>query len=179
MTDILQKGSPVLRKTAEAVPLSDIHNAEIQKIITDMKTALRPYKEGVALAAPQIGHSSRIFVVSGHVFNPEALQEDNKEKANSPDLVFINPEIVKTSRKKEWMSEGCLSVKDTFGEIKRAEKTTVRAYDEQGSIFTRGASGLFAQIIQHEVDHLNGVLFIDNAKELRNIPPRDTEINTA
>lgn len=172
MSDVLQKNELVLRKKAQEVAISDIKSREIQEIIQDMKDTLRPYKEGVAIAAPQIGHELRIFVVSGHIFNEEALTEDNKEKATDPDVVFINPEIVKSSQKKEWMSEGCLSVKNVYGEVRRALKVTVRAYDEDGNSFTRGTSGLLAHIVQHEVDHLNGVLFIDNARDIREIPQK-------
>lgn len=173
MKEVLQKDDPLLRKTASEVPVSDIPGQNIQKVVQEMKDALRPYKEGVAIAAPQIGYGLRIFAVSGHIFNEEALTENDKEKATSPDFVFINPEIVKSSQKKEWMNEGCLSVSNVFGEVRRALKVTVRAYDERGNLFTRGTSGLLAQIVQHEVDHLNGILFIDKAWDIREIPQEE------
>jgi len=87
------------------------------------------------------------------------------------DLVFINPEIIKISKKKGSVPEGCLSVRWLYGEVKRSTNATIRAYDENGKIFTRGGGGLLAQIFQHEVDHLNGVLFIDKAKNLVEIKP--------
>lgn len=171
MPEIAQKDNPVLRKIADDVPLGEIMSSRIQRVIKDMKNTLRPHKDGVAIAAPQIGVPLRIFVVSGHIFNEEALLEDDKSKSKEEDLVFINPKITKLSRDKKAMSEGCLSVRWIYGEVRRASKLTVTAYDEYGKKFTRGASGLLAQIFQHEIDHLNGILFIDKAKRVEEIQP--------
>ncbi|MCR4306753.1 MAG: peptide deformylase, partial [Candidatus Yonathbacteria bacterium] len=79
--------------------------------------------------------------------------------------------ITKTSKQKVWMTEGCLSVRWLYGDVKRATKTEVRAYDEHGKRFTRGASRLLSQIFQHEIDHLDGVLFIDKARHVEELPP--------
>lgn len=167
---IVQKGDDILRSTAKTVPIKDITSKKIQDIIKDMGDALAPHDDGVALAAPQIGVSLRIFVVSGHVFDPEALLNNDK-KNKAEDLVFINPKIIKQSKKKEELPEGCLSVRWTYGDVRRSTKTTIEAYNEKGKKITRGASGLLSQIFQHEVDHLNGVLFVDKAKDLQEIPP--------
>lgn len=155
------------------VSVEKIVSPQIRRVIKDMKDALAPHKDGVAIAAPQIGVSLRIFVVSGHIFNEEALLEDDKSKSVHEDLVFINPEIVKISRDKKTMSEGCLSVRWLYGEVRRATKITISAYDEHGKKITRGASGLLAQIFQHEIDHLNGILFIDKAKRVEEILPAE------
>jgi len=170
MPKILQKNSPALRKKADPVAVKDITTPKIKRVISDMKKALAPHAEGVAIAAPQIGASLRIFVVSGHVFNPEALATDDKSKQSHNDLVFINPEIVRSSKEKKSMAEGCLSVENTYGNVRRATKTTVRAYDEKGKKFTRGGSGLLSQIFQHEIDHLEGILFTDKARNIKEIP---------
>lgn len=90
-------------------------------------------------------------------------------------MVFINPEITKLSRKKIWVPEGCLSVRWLYGETSRADKATIRAYDEHGKLFTRGGSGLMAQIFQHETDHLNGILFIDHARNVEKITKEEME----
>ena len=82
------------------------------------------------------------------------------------DLVFINPEIVKASKEKKEVDEGCLSVRWLYGKVRRSARVTLRAYNEKGERIERGASGLLAQIFQHEVDHLNGILFTDKAKEV-------------
>ena len=174
MSKIVQNGDPVLRQVAETVPIKDITTPRIQKLIADMKTALDPEKDGVALAAPQIGVPLRIFIVSGLILaaaDERYVPKETPDESGATDMVFINPEIIKTSREKEEVEEGCLSVRWLYGKIKRAKKVTIRAYDEQGRKIERGASGLLAQIFQHETNHLDGVLFIDNAKDIQEILP--------
>ncbi len=183
MIAIVQKENPVLRLKAKAVPVSKITSTEIQNIIVKMKKALASQSDGVAIAAPQIGESLRIFVVSGKIFEDDFL-EDRAErlaakkglaaketKSKLSDLVFINPVFVKKSRIKKDLPEGCLSVRWTYGKVPRSTQATVTAYDENGKTFTRGAGGLLAQIFQHEIDHLDGILFIDKAHSLEDVPP--------
>jgi len=87
-------------------------------------------------------------------------------------LVFINPKIFKLSREKDWVPEGCLSVRWLYGKTYRSKKATVEAYDKNGKKFKMGGSGLLAQIFQHETDHLNGILFTDHAKDIKEeLPP--------
>lgn len=178
MITILQKNDHILRGKAEKVPVSDIDSKKIKGVVSDMKKAMAGEKDAVAIAAPQIGVPFRIFAVSGKVFEKDAeiesaadVKEDEKKKHD--DMVFINPEITRRSRKKVTMDEGCLSVRWWYGGVERAEKATIKAYDENGKIFTRGASGLLAQIFQHETDHLDGVLFTDKAQNLREEPPKN------
>jgi peptide deformylase len=158
MKEILQHPNDILRAQTEAIPLEKVNSAETAKNIHDMKEALAGESDGIALAAPQIGISKRIFIVSGHVFQ-------KKETDPIPeDRVFINPKIIKTSKETVWLDEGCLSIRPIYGEVPRAEKVTITAYTENGEKIERGASGLLAQIFQHEIDHLNGILFIDTAR---------------
>jgi peptide deformylase len=171
MVRITQEGETVLRETAQEVPLDEITSPHIQKVIADMKEALASQEDGVAIAAPQIGVSLCIFIVSRRVFvlDDEGrllphMQPQDAQKYN--DIVYINPKVIKTSSKKHWVPEGCLSVRGICGKTRRSEKATVEAYDENGNKFTRGGSGLLAQIFQHETDHLRGVLFIDHAKDM-------------
>jgi len=172
---IVQKDHPVLRKMAESVVISDIPKSQIQKVVSDMKEALQGQDDGVAIAAPQIGETLRIFVVSGKVWNLMKPKELNKKDHTPyPDEVYINPEIIKTSKRKKKVEEGCLSVRWLYGKVSRAEKITVRAYNEKGEIFTRGGSGLLAQVFQHEIDHLDGVLFTDKAEDVEEILPKKT-----
>ncbi len=95
-----------------------------------------------------------------------------KENPTEKNLIFINPKISKLSREKQWVPEGCLSVRPLYGKTFRSTKATVTAYDENGKKFTRGASKLLAQIFQHETDHLNGILFIDHAKDIKEELPK-------
>lgn len=176
MKNIIQNGDPILRKKAKEVPRDEIKNARIKKILKDMRAALLSQDDGVALAAPQIAVSLRIFIVSKAVLLlPKELkkrsEENNAElKKNAGFLTCINPLITKLSKQKVELEEGCLSVRPLYGKIKRAKKATIEAYDENGVWFTRGASGILAQIFQHECDHLNGVLFIDKATDVRELP---------
>lgn len=171
MPKIVQNGDPVLRAQAKDVLIKDIKSPKIKKILSDMRTALATQSDGVAIAAPQIGVSLRIFVVSGKIFDERWQRGEgipSGEKAIVPDVAFINPVITKMSKTKRWMHEGCLSVRPLWGEVKRSTHATIEAYGEDGKKFTRGAAGLLAHIFQHETDHLHGILFIDNA---RNVAP--------
>lgn len=181
MAIIVQKEDRVLREKAEPVNLKDFASPRLKKILEDMVEALEKEPDGVAIAAPQIGIPLRIFIVSHKAFEyadeeennhhnkPASLQSGDNQKTKRTNMVFINPVITKLSRKKVWMPEGCLSVRWLYGEVYRAEKATVRAYDETGAAFTWGGSGLLAQIFQHETDHLNGTLFIDTARNVEKI----------
>lgn len=161
------KDAAVLRETALSVTPDEFGTPALQKICSDMSDALRNTSDGIGIAAPQIGISKRIFVAS-----EEALLIDEaskKEKKDYEHYVFINPEVVAISKAKINDAEGCLSVPGTYGIVKRAEKIKIRGYDMDGNNIERGASGLFARLFQHEIDHLNGILFIDKATDLHNI----------
>lgn len=192
MTNIVQTGDKVLRETAKEISLAEIKSAKIKKILAQMTDALSKAKDGVALAAPQIGISLRIFVVLKEYTEHKTAQElkeiqerkttptqgrsSNQSVGEKPEIaVFINPKITKISKKKQTVREGCLSVNGVFGAMMRAEKVTVEAYNEKGEKFTRGASGLLSQIFQHEMDHLNGILFTDTATNLEKIKDKYTK----
>ena len=172
-TEILQKDAPVLRKHAKSVPVKEITSKKTREVCDKMKRALHAEEDGVAIAAPQIGESLRLFIVSGQALALVSKRRgiDRNKELELRDLIFINPEIVKISKKKRKMEEGCLSIRWLYGQVKRSEKITIRAYDETGRKFERGASGLLAQIFQHEIDHLDGILFIDKAENVQDIPP--------
>lgn len=160
MAQLVPQTHPALRTIAEEVPLEEITSPRIKKVLRDMRAALHSYVSegftGVAIAAPQIGIPLRIFLV----------EDTSEEESRIPPLVAINPRIIKVSRKKLLQNEGCLSVPEEYGLVPRAERATLRAYDEEGIEYERGGSGLLAQIFQHEVDHLDGILFLDRATEL-------------
>jgi peptide deformylase len=163
MAKLVPQHHPALHEIAQAVPRDAILSPKIQKVIKDMRDALHSYNVegffGVAIAAPQIGVPLRIFLVED--MNPE---RDKKESV--PTLVAINPALVKVSKKKKIVGEGCLSVPDSYGAVNRSLQATIRAYDEHGKSYERGASGLLAQIFQHECDHLDGILFVDRAEKV-------------
>ena len=164
---IVQEGDPVLRQKALAVPKKDIGSPALAKVIKKMHAALAPEKYGVAIAAPQVGVSLRLFVVAGRVFKEEEEPaEQEAHKKAPPNRVYINPEITRASRRKLEESEGCLSVRSIYGTVMRHEKVTLNYTDESGKPQTVNATGLLGHIFQHEVDHLNGILFIDKAKDL-------------
>jgi len=163
----------VLRAPTKGISIKDIPTKHIQSTIDRMKTALKSQDDGIAIAAPQIGESLRIFIISGKVFAPQ--NPDNPDisvdKKEYPDMVFINPKIIKTSRKIDKIEEGCLSVRWLYGKVDRFEKATIKAYNEKGELIERGGSGLLAQIFQHETDHLDGILFIDKAEDITEYEP--------
>ena len=176
MKKILQKEEKVLRQEVKDILVSEIKNTKIQNVLKEMSQALKSQGDGVAIAAPQIGYPLSIFVVSGKIFHKDFSTEVGLAKVPNKDipkdLVFINPKISKLSIEKEWLPEGCLSVRWLYGKTFRSKKATITAYDENGKKFTRGASGLLAQIFQHETDHLKGILFIDHAIDIVEELPR-------
>lgn len=142
-----------LRVIAREIKKEEFGTTDLKEIVETMQKSLSKEHDGVALAAPQIGLSLRIFVIA-----PSAYPEDAKWKP----LVFINPKITKVSKKTAEMQEGCLSVRWIYGTTTRSTSATVEAYDVNGNKFSYGASGLIAHIFQHEIDHLDGILFIDH-----------------
>ena len=165
---IVQKGNEVLNQIAKEVAPTDIKSSEIQNIIRKLKQAIAESEEAVAVAAPQIGKSLRAFVVSKYIFTPNT----EKKKNDYGYLVFINPKVLKKSREQKVLTEGCLSTENIYGTIKRSEKIKVEACDENGKKFTRSGKGLFSQVLQHEIDHLNGILFTNKAIEVKKYEPR-------
>ena len=166
MKEIVQDGAEVLREIAKPVPENIFGSAELARLIADMSEALDKKPEGVALAAPQVGVSWRLFIVRVDRTLPPPVPAVE---------VYINPEIIKTSRKRARGDEGCLSVDGVYGVTKRHERVTVKARRPDGSRFQRGGGGLLAQIFEHEIDHLNGVLFTDHAENLIQVTPDKNE----
>lgn len=161
---VTQVGDPVLRAKAKPVSKNDFGSKALAAVVKKMKATLAKEEFGVAIAAPQIGESLRIFVVAGRAFLPPRKDEEEKdERPVPPDMVLINPELTRLSHAKKEMSEGCLSVRGKYGTVMRHEKASVKAYDEQGKAFTYHGTDLIAHIFQHEYDHLEGILYIDKA----------------
>ncbi len=142
LLDIITYGHPTLRQRAQKVAEDQIDPALIQDILETMYV-----KDGVGLAAPQVNVSKKILVAT-----------DFKEE-----YVLINPEIIAHSEQVETDSEGCLSVPGFQGEVDRFQKIVVRALDASGKPIEITARGFLARVLQHEIDHLNGILYIDRA----------------
>ena len=172
MAKLVKQDHPVLHQIADEVPVEEIRTAKIQKILKDMRMALETYNidgfNGVAIAAPQIGVPLRMFLI--HSMSTE------KDVHNLlPDMVAINPKIIKLSKRKRLVGEGCLSVGEDYGAVKRSTHATIRAFDAEGREYERGASGLLAQVFQHEVDHLDGILFVDRAEQVWNKDAKEAQ----
>jgi len=173
-TSILQHNEdPILRETATPVEADEFGTPDLLQTVTQLQNALHTTHDGIAIAAPQIGISKRMFLVHGkaydHTNDPNGYNSTQSQK--NPDKIFINPVIIKYSKKINELEEGCLSVKNYFGMTPRHTHVTVQAYNENGEEFTEGRSGLLAQIFQHEIDHLDGILFIDKAKNIERRDP--------
>jgi len=189
--EILQKDNPVLREVSLAIPEKDIKSTKIKETISNLKNAIKSQADAVAISAIQIGAPVRLFVISKKVFkiieelkeNTQLADKEIKMKdagvTDSKDLIFINPKIVKFSKTKQELEEGCLSVRYFYGKVTRPEKVIIEAYDENGKKFSRGFSGFLAQVVQHEYDHLDGILFIDKATDVVELSPAEYEKNLA
>lgn len=144
---ILQIGDEILKK--KSAPVTE-YNDELKKLLDDMKQTLADAK-GAGLAAPQVGRNIRAFIVD----TDDGYYE------------FINPVILGTSGS-QYGVEGCLSVKGKWGDVKRPRKVTVEAFDRNGKKFKVVARDFFARAVCHENDHLDGILYVEKANNLRN-----------
>lgn len=153
-------GHPVLKQRAIDV---DPNEPAIQSLITDMWETMY-HANGVGLAAPQIGQSMRIFLVDTLQLKGE---EDEPKVVGGIKKVFLNAEIIE-EQGEEWpYEEGCLSIPHVRGEVDRLEQVTIKYQDESGKEFIETYSGMNARVIQHEYDHIDGVLFIEKLKPLK------------
>ncbi len=159
---VARMGHPVLRRKARPLEKAEIRSAAIQKLIDDMLDTMTEYR-GVGLAAPQIHESLRFFVA--------ALDGNDDEESTEPPapLVLINPEITIVGREtvEDW--EGCLSIPDVRGRVPRAREIKVRAYDRRGDRLELNAHDFPARVIQHETDHLDGILFFDRMRSFETL----------
>lgn len=148
---------PVLKKVAE--PVSGVTD-DLRKLMDDMVETMYA-AHGIGLAAPQVGVSKRILVLDIH-----QRDEDGNHIKGEP-MFFVNPEITWESEEQNVYNEGCLSVPDQFAEVERPEKVKVRYLDYHGAAHEIEADGLLATCLQHEMDHLNGILFVDHLSTLK------------
>lgn len=155
---IVVYGSPVLKKEAEEIEEGSI---DVKKLSEDMFETMHN-ASGIGLAAPQIGKSIRMFVVDG-----SPLGDEDDEKMSDFIKVFINPEIIEETGKEWKYEEGCLSIPDIRAEVSRPPKVLINYLDENWVEHEAEFEGMQARIIQHEYDHIEGVLFIDYLPPLK------------
>lgn len=144
--EIITYGNPVLRQKSEEVTEID---ENIRKIAKDLEETLSSDEKGIGLAAPQLGICKRILAVD--------LTRSNGERK----ITLINPKIIYRSREEEEYQEGCLSIPEVWGSVTRPKKIKVKGTLVSGKTFVIDADEIFARVLQHEMDHLDGVLFID------------------
>ena len=146
---IITDPNPILRKRSAELAPEKIKTAKIKELCADMALTMLK-KDGVGLAAPQIGKNIRVIAV------------------NTKDGVvcLVNPVLTKVSWLKEWGSEGCLSVPGVFGQVRRHKKVDCSYLNKDGKKEFMSASGLLARVLQHEIDHLDGILFTDKARDI-------------
>lgn len=161
---VARMGHPVLRSRARALDPAEIRSAAIQKLIDDMFDTMREY-QGIGLAAPQVHESLRVFV-AGFASDDE---EEGAKRERFPLTALINPEITPLGNvvAEDW--EGCLSIPDIRGCVPRAREIAVRAYDRDGNRVEIRARGFTARVIQHETDHLDGILFFDRMTSFKSL----------
>ena len=160
MLPIVKLPTPSLRERSQEIDREMLSSPETQELIKHMIPTMYG-DDGIGLAAPQVGRNIRVAVIG---------KDADKHLKN--DLVLVNPVWEKISRKTNIDVEGCLSVPKKFGKVKRHSDIAVTAWDAEGKKLIFNAHKFFARVIQHEVDHLNGVLFIDKATDVYEVDDR-------
>ncbi len=158
---ITTEPNKLLHEVMPELQPADLQTAKFKKLVTDMTETMYT-DDGAGIAANQVGVAWQVCVIA------KQFTLDKKE-----DLVLINPRWEKQSIRKNWDTEGCLSVPLIYGDVKRYTKIRVWALDKNGKPLDFIAEHFFARVIQHEVDHLNGHLFIEKAKNLHKIEPEE------
>jgi peptide deformylase len=163
---IIQVEHPVLRSKAQEVKSFD---EDLQNLIDDMVETMRE-APGVGLAAPQVNVSQRLIVVE---FGIEANDEEQQEEVPKKLHVVINPEISRASSDMIVATEGCLSVPEWIGDVERSSTVTIKGKNRRGQPLKIKSEGWLARIFQHEIDHVNGILFLDRAESIYKPEPEE------
>lgn len=152
LLDIITNPNPILRKRSAEITPDMMKGDDFSALCEDMKRTMQE-RDGIGLAAPQIGRNIRLIAIA----------------TKDGPLCLINPVLRDPSWRKEWGEEGCLSVPNIFGDVQRHKKTACDYLAVNGEKKTMDAEGLMARVLQHEIDHLDGILFIDKARDLKQI----------
>ncbi|MFQ5431103.1 MAG: peptide deformylase [Nitrospinota bacterium] len=156
---VAQLGHPILRKTAEPVTPEELTDPRTANFIDSLIATMREYS-GAGLAAPQVHVSKQLLAIESQA-NPRYPDGED-----IPLTILINPKITSFSETMEEGWEGCLSLKDLWGRVKRSDAITVEALTREGKETTINAQGFFAVVLQHEIDHLHGKLFVDRMDDM-------------
>ncbi len=159
---VARLGEPVLRQRAQEIPHENIRSNEIQRLIDDMLDTIEVY-EGIGLAAPQVHESVRLFIIQD-VYDP-----GENGKLLLPAQVVINPTITFLTQNESTYWEGCLSIPDLRGLVPRPNKIRVDGFDRDGRKVSFDAEGFAATVVQHEFDHLDGIVFLDRMRDLKSL----------
>ena len=163
---IVQAGDPVLRKKSRPLTKEEINSPQIQQLIDLMRNTMRE-APGVGLAAPQIGQSIQLAVIEDRatlISDLSADELEERQRAAIPFHVIINPKLSVVGNSTAQFFEGCLSVEGYQAVVDRALNVRVECLNERGEAVTINAQGWYARILQHEIDHLNGTLYVDRMK---------------
>lgn len=166
MRAILEKNNPSLRKKAEPISSAEFKASWLKELIRDMFEIMQE-KGAVGVAAPQIGISKRIIVFG------TSYTKRRKPEVHIPDTALINPIFKVLSEEKALGYEGCLNSGDLMGEVPRAIEIEYSGYDIEGNHIVKQATGLEARILQHEIDHLDGILFFDHIEDKKTLTTYD------
>lgn len=163
---IIINPNPILRKKSAEISPKRINSQETADFCFDMGKLMLEY-DGIGLAAPQVGKNMRIIAINAN----EIMKRANFPKIDTARglIYIINPKIIKKSWAGEWGEEGCLSFPNIFGQVRRYKKITCQYFNLSGKKVKLNADGLLARVIQHEIDHLDGILFIDKAEDIKKI----------
>ena len=158
---VSRMGHPVLRQRAAEIPPAQMQSPSMQRLIDDMIETMIDY-EGIGLAAPQVFEPLRLIVLGDPAADPQ-------DEIAIPLTVLFNPQFTAQSSECLDAWEGCLSIPQLRGVVPRSAAVEVRGYDREGQAVALEAEGLFARVLQHEIDHLDGVLFLDRMDDLQTL----------
>lgn len=161
--EIIKNPNPKLRIKAVDFDIAKIRSKETKSLIKNMIKTMHK-GDGIGLAGTQVGEERRIFVIGKETLKNQS--EETRKILGVRDSALFNAVFLPQTGEKEWDMEGCLSVPEIFGEVERFKKIRVRAINETGKKIDFIAENFFARVLQHEIDHLNGVLFIDKARNI-------------
>jgi len=166
----VQAGNPIIHTKSNDV--TDFSSVETKRIVADLIDTMRA-EDLVGMAAPQIGENMRIFVT-------EVRETEYRKEGTDKLRVFLNPKVVSVSDELSNGYEGCGSVASAqfFGPVERPEEITIEAVNENGETFTHTANGLLARVVQHEIDHLDGILFHEKISDMKKVMSKEEYVKT-